>query len=57
MLLLSTFCLCPTSLPPTLLLRSVTLSLMRNFGLIGGTSRALGALSAAVSKLAAGSKR
>jgi hypothetical protein len=35
----------------------VTLSLMRNFGLIGGTSRALGALSAAVSKLATGSTR
>ncbi|KAL4858517.1 Vacuolar protein sorting-associated protein 13C [Chlorella vulgaris] len=34
----------------------VTLSLMRNFGLMGGTSRALGALSAAVSKLATGGK-
>lgn len=33
---------------------SVALSLMRNFGLIGGTSRALGALSAALAKLAAG---
>lgn len=32
--------------------RSVGLSLMRSFGLMGGASRALGALSAAVAKLA-----
>ena len=33
-------------------MRSVTLSLVRSFGLAGGTARALGAISAAVAKLA-----
>ena len=47
--------LCPPDVPK--LLCSVTLSLMRNFGLIGGTSRALGALSAALAKLTAGDSR
>lgn len=36
---------------------SVMLSLMRNFGLIGGTSRALSAMSAALAKLASGKAR